>query len=143
MVRNLKYIKNIIEGYFAQHPMVNDVKFGDTDKLSTYKNLKYPLLNFEYVKSNFNTSNDNATIWEFAIMDLSDEITEFDVIDATNEIAQDFLKFLENHDDLEINGNVSVVPFSDNFGDMCSGNVFTVTFSSFRNNCMNILPKKG
>ncbi|WP_286732836.1 MULTISPECIES: hypothetical protein [Sphingobacterium] len=140
MVRNLKYIKNIIEEYFALHPMVNDVKFGDSDKLSTYKKLKYPLLNFEYVKSNFNAGNDNATIWEFAIMDLSDEITEFDVIDATNEIAQDFLKFLENHNDLEINGNVSVVPFSDNFGDLCSGNVFTVTFSSFRNNCLNILP---
>lgn len=143
MVRNLKYIRNIIEDYFNQHPMVNDVKFGDSDKLSTYKKLKYPLLNFEYVKSNFNAGNDNATIWEFAIMDLSDEQTEFDVIDATNEIAQDFLKFLENHDDLEINGNVSVVPFSDNFGDMCSGNVFTVTFSAFRNNCLNILPKKG
>lgn len=136
MVRNLKYIKNIIEEYFALHPMVNDVKHGDTDKLSTYKKLKYPLVNFEYVKSNFNAGNDNATIWEFAIMDLSDEITEFDVIDATNEIAQDFLKFLENHNDLEINGNVSVVPFSDNFGDMCSGNVFTVTFNSFRNSCL-------
>ncbi|MDF2948000.1 MAG: hypothetical protein K0R07_10 [Sedimentibacter sp.] len=139
MVRNLKYIRNIIEEYFAQHPMVNDVKFGDSDKLATYRKLQYPLLNFEYVKSNFNAGNDNATIWEFAIMDLSDEITEFDVIDATNEIAQDFLKFLENHNDLEINGNVSVVPFSDNFGDMCSGNVFTVTFNSFRNNCLNIL----
>jgi len=95
MVRNLKYIKNIIEDYFNQHPMVNDVKFGDTDKLSTYKKLKYPLLNFEYVKSNFNSGNENSTIWEFAIMDLSDEITEFDIIDSTNEIAQDFLKFLE------------------------------------------------
>lgn len=143
MVRNLKYIKNIIEGYFAQHPMVQEVKFGDTDKLSTYKNLQYPLLNYEYVKSNFNAGNDNSSVWEFSIMNLSDEITEFDVIDSTNEIAQDFLKWLAEHDDIEISGNVSVVPFSDNFGDICSGNVFTVTFSSFRNNCLNILPKNG
>lgn len=136
MIRNLKYVKNIIENYFKAHPMIQDIKFGDTDNLSTYKDLKYPLVNYEYVNSTFNTGLENLSKWEVVIADLADDESEFDVIDNANEIAQDFLKYLEKHDDVEILGNITIAPFQDNFGDRTAGVLFTVTFNAFRNNCL-------
>lgn len=140
MVRNLKYIKNIIEDYFNSHLMINTIKFGDTDNLSTYKDIQYPLVNFEYIDSQYKAGLTNSARFQFTIMDLSDEIIEFDVIDSCNEIANDYLKFLEDHEDIEILPNVSIQPFSDEFADRCAGVTFTISFNMFRNNCGDILP---
>jgi len=142
MVRNLKYIKNIIEDYFNSHLMINTIKFGDTDNLSTYKDIQYTLFNFEYIDNQYRAGLTNSARFQFAIMDLSNDIIEFDVIDSTNEIAIDFLKYLENHDDIEIQPNISIIPFNDEFADRCSGVTFTISFNLFRNNCQDILPTK-
>lgn len=140
MVRNLKYIKKSIEDYFSRHAMVNTVKFGDTDNLSIYRDIQYPLMNFDYVDSTFKAGNNNTARFTFAIMDLSNDEIEFDVVDAMNEVANDYLKHLENSIDIEILPNVSIVPFQDEFADRCSGVTFTVSFTVFRNNCQDILP---
>ena len=142
MVRNLKYVKESIENYFQNHMFINTVKFGDTDNLNTYDDLNYPLMNFEYLDSQFKMGTKNKARFQFAIMDLSDDLNEFDVIDSMNEIANDYLKFLENDVEITIDDNVSLQPFSDEFGDRCSGVTFTISFYIHRNNCDDILPLK-
>lgn len=145
MFRNLKYLKNIINDYWNNHQMVNTIKFGDTDNLSIYHDLQYPLVNYEYLDSNYRAGNENVVRFQFAIMDLTVEdniALDFDVISDCNEIANDFLKWLEVHDDIEIQPNVSIQPFSDSFGDRVSGVTFTVSFNIYRNNCIDILPHK-
>lgn len=140
MVRNLKYVKDDIERYFSSHLMVNTIKMGDTDNLSTYSDIQYPLMNFEYIDSQYRGGLTNNARFQFYIMDLSNDEIEFDVVDTMNEIANDYLKYLESHEDLEMQPNVSIVPFSDEFGDRCAGVTFTVSFNMFRNNCEDILP---
>lgn len=142
MVRNIKYIKNIIEAYFKKHKMINDLKFGDTDNLSIYSDLNYPLTNYEYIDSQFKANNLNTARYSFAIMDLSNDENSFDVIANMTEIGNDFLKYLEVHDDIEIEANISLIPFEDSFQDRVSGVTFSIIFNIFRNNCGDILPIK-
>lgn len=135
MFRNLKFVKNVIEDYFNNHPQINSLYHGDTDNLSTYKDIQYPFCNYEYIDSNYQGNNINNVRWQIAFGDLSDDETEFDCVDRCNEIGQDFLKFLESHQDLEFQANVLIVPFNDSFADRVSGVTFTVTFIQHRNNC--------
>ncbi|WP_164108257.1 MULTISPECIES: hypothetical protein [Sphingobacterium] len=138
MIRGLKYIRDVVNNYWVNHNMINTIKFGDTDNLSIYKDLHYPLLNYNYLDSNYKAGMQNTARFEFYVMDLTDADDiemDFEIVANMNEIANDFLKWLENHDDIEIQPNVSIVPFSDSFGDRVSGVAFTVTFNVFRNNC--------
>lgn len=146
MFRNLKYLKDIIKNYWQGHKMINDIKFGDTDNLSIYHDLQYPLVNYEYIDSNYRAGNENVVRFQFSIMDMTveeDVEMDFDVVANMNEIANDFLKWLEEHNDIEIQPNVSLQPFSDSFGDRVSGVTFTVSFNIYRNNCMVILPHQS
>ena len=117
----------------------------DSDMMNDYYSSTYKSNYGDYMVLNENgTEDDNAVELIFApTQNLSHSkdlknlpiIYESDSLMGEKKPYKSELRILYN--------NVSVVPFSDNFGDMCSGNVFTVTFSSFRNNCLNILPKNG
>ncbi|WP_313511648.1 hypothetical protein [Sphingobacterium sp.] len=120
--------------------MVNTIKFGDIDNLSTYKDIHYPLVNFEFIDSKYKFGFKNSAKFQFHIMDLSNDFNEFDVIDSCHEIANDYLKYLEGHFEIEIQSNISLVPFGDDFGDRCAGVAFMVEFNVHRNNCEDILP---
>src|SRR5690606_27766875 len=98
--------------------------------------------NINYIDTNIRGNYQNVMKFEIVLADMSNDETELDVIDNMNQVATDFIIWLENHQDLEINNNIPIIPFSDDFSDRASGVVFFVSFITHRNNCGDILPIK-
>lgn len=136
MITIIKY-KQILTSFFNKHLQINTVLFGSKLDLAGNENIIYPVSNIQFLDSSVRDNN-QIDRFQFTLADLQNSNSnesEIEIINDLTLVAYDLVNYLYSDQfqfQFEVNSVTSISPFTDDFGDLCSGVTFIVNISQQR-----------
>lgn len=143
-MKSLKQITKILADWFKQHAEINSVYTAGNLDLKSKDNIVYPFASIQPDDPRFDG---DLITYSFRVVlgDILCDDNEFSSLEIENsllQIANDFITELDENEDFDINTNVSIEFFEDDFTDRCCGLVFFLSVSQFRVQNACAIPKR-
>ena len=130
----LNNLKQILTSFFESHSMINTVLFGDDWKLNSERKNIYPLVNIEYINSQFNNKfmSHNFRIVVCDLMDIGTDNQVDEIFSDSLQIADDFSSFIQEQEGIVWNRSGQINKLIDDTGDRVAGVYFNISLNVMR-----------
>ena len=129
----LKQTQKILIDFFKNHMQVQAVYTFDVKGFISKRDKEYMCANIEYLDSTIVNKIMNYN-FQITLSDLllPSKENELDVYNDTLILAEDFLTYIQYHDDFNYLRNASITKFSETDGDIIAGVTFRITLQVIR-----------
>lgn len=141
-MKSLKVITKEVEGWFKDHREINGVYIVKDLDLRSKNNLKYPFVSIQPDDPRFDGDLITYT-FKIVLADILCVDNEFSSLEIENsllQVANDLIAAFDENDDFDINRNISIEFFEDDFTDRCCGLVFYLNISQFKEQNVCAIP---